>query len=1015
MMRIKKIVIFILSILLIYTLPSAIGFADSNGDANSDGYYDNDFNKIRAFLNRPSAVAGKTNGQQLNVLYDPNYPATWLGISWDASSPKRVKTIACQNKSLLGDLDLSGLTSLTSVYCSDNSIISINTSGDIALATLHCEVNQIDTIDVSGNVELKEFACFKNKIGSLNIGDCFQLQRFECFENSIRALDVRANAELQSLDCSDNLLTTLDTSFNTKLITLECENNLLTSLDLRWNTGLETLNCSGNEFISLELTGLPKLNTLQCLNNPLATIHASFNDGTAIKLQSIGHGYIGVLRSEYDHDYYVQATPLDGYLFRNWSSSGSAVSTGARYDVTYGSSYDLRANFQYKVSFDSQLGSPVGSVVADINETIIAPASPSRTGYAFSGWYKEKACTSQWNFEADRVAGDMTLYAKWTANAYTVVFNSQSDSRIPSISANYNTLISAPAVPMRKGYVFGGWYKEAACISPWNFASDTVTGNITLYAKWASSRSVVVKANSNKYGSVSGGGIYGNGSCATVTAIPKNGYYFEKWMENSTIVSKDPTYTFTVAGNRTLKAYFCAIRTPSVTIRKSRYNKVSVSWKAIPYADGYEVYRSTFRRRGYQLIRTVEGAFNCTDTELLSGTTYFYQVRAYCKTGSTTTYGKYSSAKSVTPQWTIPILSVKLSNYNTASLSWNSVSEANGYEIWRSTSDGGFVLVGDVQGLCYSDVGLEAGVTYYYKVLPYEMVNGQKFTGTFSNIKSIKPKWPTIKAKAAAQSHCSILVSWNEISGAAGYELRCSNSAKGNFELVASDITSSSYLHDGLEAGKSYYYRVCAYTKVNGVKVYGPLNASSTSVKPTWPSITLNVSLQGYHSANLSWNSIPMADGYLLYRSTARTSGFEQVGIITGTSCTVQLEDAEKTYYFKVVPYDDANGKRLFGSYSRAKSVKAKWPTVKAKAVLQYDGSVLISWGAITGVQGYEILYSTAPEGPYILLAEGIADTSYVVLGLEYGTTYYFRVRPYEIVDGTIVYGKLSACIKVIP
>jgi len=36
----------------------------------------------------------------------------------------------------------------------------------------------------------------------------------------------------------------------------------------------------------------------------------------------------------------------------------------------------------------------------------------------------------------------------------------------------------------RSSYTFGGWYKEAACANAWNFSTDTVTGNITLYAKW---------------------------------------------------------------------------------------------------------------------------------------------------------------------------------------------------------------------------------------------------------------------------------------------------------------------------------------------------------------------------------------------------------------------------------------------------------------------------------------------------------------------------------------------------
>ncbi|MCC3404000.1 InlB B-repeat-containing protein, partial [Eubacterium callanderi] len=44
--------------------------------------------------------------------------------------------------------------------------------------------------------------------------------------------------------------------------------------------------------------------------------------------------------------------------------------------------------------------------------------------------------------------------------------------------------ITEPEEPTWEGQIFGGWYKEAETITPWDFAADTVTGNVTLYAKW---------------------------------------------------------------------------------------------------------------------------------------------------------------------------------------------------------------------------------------------------------------------------------------------------------------------------------------------------------------------------------------------------------------------------------------------------------------------------------------------------------------------------------------------------
>jgi uncharacterized repeat protein (TIGR02543 family) len=70
------------------------------------------------------------------------------------------------------------------------------------------------------------------------------------------------------------------------------------------------------------------------------------------------------------------------------------------------------------------------------------------------------------------------------APSCTVAFDSQGGSAVSSQSVAYGGLVTAPTPPTKTGYAFSGWYREAACTNAWNFASDTVTGNITLYAKW---------------------------------------------------------------------------------------------------------------------------------------------------------------------------------------------------------------------------------------------------------------------------------------------------------------------------------------------------------------------------------------------------------------------------------------------------------------------------------------------------------------------------------------------------
>ena len=147
----------------------------------------------------------------------------------------------------------------------------------------------------------------------------------------------------------------------------------------------------------------------------------------------------------------------------------------------------------YTVSFNSQGGTAVSDITAAYSTKITNPGEPTKTGYTFAGWYEEGACINLWNFATRQVMTNTTLYARWTINTYTISFNSQGGSAVSDITALYNTKITSPGAPTKTGYNFAGWYKEAECTNAWNFATDLVTNNITLYAKWTGSQTSVTK------------------------------------------------------------------------------------------------------------------------------------------------------------------------------------------------------------------------------------------------------------------------------------------------------------------------------------------------------------------------------------------------------------------------------------------------------------------------------------------------------------------------------------------
>ena len=109
------------------------------------------------------------------------------------------------------------------------------------------------------------------------------------------------------------------------------------------------------------------------------------------------------------------------------------------------------------------------------------------------------------------------------------------------------------------GYLFSGWYKDGAKVSSNKSYTFTVTGNVTLTAKFyplSMNYTVTATASPSEGGTVSGGGSYSAGKTATVTATPKSGWHFTGWFEDNVKVSDNASYSFTVTEKVTLTAKF---------------------------------------------------------------------------------------------------------------------------------------------------------------------------------------------------------------------------------------------------------------------------------------------------------------------------------------------------------------------------------------------------------------------------------------------------------------------------
>ena len=144
---------------------------------------------------------------------------------------------------------------------------------------------------------------------------------------------------------------------------------------------------------------------------------------------------------------------------------------------------------QYTVTFDVQgHGTAPQTQTVDKGGKATEPTAPTAEGWIFGGWYKEAGCTNKYDFATETVTANITLYAKWTAvpaDKWTVTFDVQGHGTAPQTqTVDKGGKATEPTAPTAEGWIFGGWYKEAGCTNKYDFATETVTANITLYAKW---------------------------------------------------------------------------------------------------------------------------------------------------------------------------------------------------------------------------------------------------------------------------------------------------------------------------------------------------------------------------------------------------------------------------------------------------------------------------------------------------------------------------------------------------
>ena len=410
--------------------------------------------------------------------------------------------------------------------------------------------------------------------------------------------------------------------------------------------------------------------------------------------------------------------------------------------------------------------------------------------------------------------------------------------------------------------------------------------------------------------------------------------------------------------------------------------KPVLTWNAVPGATSYKVYRATSKSGTYSLLGTVTTT-SYTNTGAKEGTTYYYKVKAANGAGESAYSNVVSGKVVVTPKPAAPV--VKIGNSSTSGkpmLTWNAVSGATSYKVYRATSQNGtYSLLGTVTTTSYTNTGAKEGTTYYYKV---KAVNGAD-ESAYSNIVSgqakvqaQKPSAPVVKIGNSASSGKPQLT-WNAVSGATSYKVYRATSQNGTYSLLGT-VTATSYTNTGAKAGTTYWYKVKAVNSA-GESAYSNI----VSGRATVTTLTMG------HSATsgkpqLTWKAVSGAASYRVYRATTKNGAYTVINTTKALTYTNVGAALGTTYYYKVEALNAA-GKSL--GFSAV--VEGKVAPVLAVGYSSVSGKPQLTWKAVPGATEYQVYRSTQQNSGYKKI-NTTTSTSYVNTGAKANTTYYYRI-----------------------
>ena len=347
----------------------------------------------------------------------------------------------------------------------------------------------------------------------------------------------------------------------------------------------------------------------------------------------------------------------------------------------------------------------------------------------------------------------------------------------------------------------------------------------------------------------------------------------------------------------------------------------------------------------------------------------------------------------------------------TAYLSWSSVANADGYEVFVNIPGYGYANIGSVSDNKVSVIGISEDTAYSVKVRAYEYVNNIRETGSFSNEVDFdtnkEADLDRVTGVKVETTENIANVSWNSVSGADGYEVYIDIPSYGYLKI--GNVTTNSAILMGFPTNGKYAVKIRAYKGTNGEDGYGEFSSSKTfNIDNEELDDDKKVELDQVENLTydldkdkvyLNWSNVTDADEYIVYISINGGS-YSEIGRVTGSEATINALKENTTYKVKIAAYnkhDDVYGEESkIITFKTDKEFEEKIELDKVRNLtVDVDGNkVYLDWSNVADADEYEV-YLSKNSGAYSLIGT-VTNSNATISELDYDTSYKVKVRAYN-------------------